>query len=209
MRDPIDVYNQYLIPQVIENTPRGERGFDIYSRLLRERIVFLTGPVEDGMASVIIAQLLFLEAENPKKEISMYINSPGGVVTAGMAIYDTMQFIKPKISTLCVGQAASMGSLLLCGGEKGMRFALPNARIMVHQPSGGFQGQASDILRHAEDIMKVKKRLNDVYVHHTGQDYDTIEKTLDRDHFMSSEEAKAFGLIDEVLSKRPDDAEAK
>jgi ATP-dependent Clp protease protease subunit len=209
MRDPVDVYNQYLIPQVIENTPRGERGFDIYSRLLRERIVFLTGPVEDGMASVIIAQLLFLEAENPKKEISMYINSPGGVVTAGMAIYDTMQFIKPKVSTLCVGQAASMGSLLLCGGDKGMRFALPNARIMVHQPSGGFQGQASDILRHAEDIMKVKKRLNDVYVQHTGQDYDTIERTLDRDHFMSSDEAKAFGLIDDVLSKRPEEAEAK
>jgi ATP-dependent Clp protease protease subunit len=209
MRDPVDVYNQYLIPQVIENTPRGERGFDIYSRLLRERIVFLTGPVEDGMASVIIAQLLFLEAENPKKEISMYINSPGGVVTAGMAIYDTMQFIKPKVSTLCVGQAASMGSLLLCGGENGMRFALPNARIMVHQPSGGFQGQASDILRHAEDIMKVKKRLNDVYVQHTGQDYETIERTLDRDHFMSSDEAKAFGLIDDVLSKRPEEAEAK
>jgi len=204
MRDPIDVYNQYLIPQVVENTPRGERGFDIYSRLLRERIIFLTGPVEDGMASVIIAQLLFLEAENPKKEISMYINSPGGVVTAGMAIYDTMQFIKPKISTLCVGQAASMGSLLLCGGDKDMRFALPNARIMVHQPSGGFQGQASDILRHAEDIMKVKKRLNDVYVHHTGQDYDTIERTLDRDHFMSADEAQAFGLIDKVLSKRPE-----
>ncbi len=203
MRDPIDVYNQYLIPQVVENTPRGERGFDIYSRLLRERIIFLTGPVEDGMASVIIAQLLFLEAENPKKEISMYINSPGGVVTAGMAIYDTMQFIKPKVSTLCVGQAASMGSLLLCGGEKDMRFALPNARIMVHQPSGGFQGQASDILRHAEDIMKVKKKLNDIYVLHTGQDYDTIERTLDRDHFMSSEEAQAFGLIDKVLSKRP------
>jgi ATP-dependent Clp protease protease subunit len=204
MRDPIDVYNQYLIPQVVENTPRGERGFDIYSRLLRERIIFLTGPVEDGMASVIIAQLLFLEAENPKKEISMYINSPGGVVTAGMAIYDTMQFIKPKVSTLCVGQAASMGSLLLCGGEKDMRFALPNARIMVHQPSGGFQGQASDILRHAEDIMKVKKKLNDIYVLHTGQDYDTIERTLDRDHFMSSEEAQAFGLIDRVLSKRPE-----
>ncbi len=204
MRDPIDVYNQYLIPQVVENTPRGERGFDIYSRLLRERIIFLTGPVEDGMASVIIAQLLFLEAENPKKEISMYINSPGGVVTAGMAIYDTMQFIKPKVSTLCVGQAASMGSLLLCGGEKDMRFALPNARIMVHQPSGGFQGQASDILRHAEDIMKVKKKLNDIYVFHTGQDYDTIERTLDRDHFMSSEEAQAFGLIDKVLSKRPE-----
>jgi ATP-dependent Clp protease, protease subunit len=209
MRDPVDVYNQYLIPQVIENTPRGERGFDIYSRLLRERIVFLTGAVEDGMASVIIAQLLFLEAENPKKEISMYINSPGGVVTAGMAIYDTMQFIKPKVSTLCVGQAASMGSLLLCGGEKDLRFALPNARIMVHQPSGGFQGQASDILRHAEDIMKIKKRLNDVYVHHTGQDYDTIEKTLDRDHFMSAEEAKDFGLIDKVLSKRPEVEEEK
>jgi ATP-dependent Clp protease protease subunit len=209
MRDPVDVYNQYLIPQVIENTPRGERGFDIYSRLLRERIVFLTGPVEDGMASVIIAQLLFLEAENPKKEISMYINSPGGVVTAGLAIYDTMQFIKPKVSTLCVGQAASMGSLLLCGGEKDLRFALPNARVMVHQPSGGFQGQASDILRHAEDIMKIKKRLNDVYVHHTGQDYDTIEKTLDRDHFMSAEEAKDFGLIDNVLSKRPDAEEEK
>jgi ATP-dependent Clp protease protease subunit len=209
MRDPIDVYNQYLIPQVVENTPRGERGFDIYSRLLRERIIFLTGPVEDGMASVIIAQLLFLEAENPKKEISMYINSPGGVVTAGMAIYDTMQFIKPKVSTLCVGQAASMGSLLLCGGEAGARFALPNARIMVHQPSGGFQGQASDILRHAEDIMKVKKRLNDVYVHHTGRDYETIERTLDRDHFMSAEEAKEFGIIDEVLTKRPDAGDEK
>jgi len=209
MRDPIDVYNQYLIPQVVENTPRGERGFDIYSRLLRERIVFLTGPVEDGMASVIIAQLLFLEAENPKKEISMYINSPGGVVTAGMAIYDTMQFIKPKVSTLCVGQAASMGSLLMCGGEAGMRFALPNSRIMVHQPSGGFSGQASDILRHAEDIMKIKKRLNDVYVQHTGQDYDTIERTLDRDHFMSAEEAKAFGIIDEVLYKRPEPVEEK
>ena len=208
-RDPIDVYNQYLIPQVIENTPRGERGFDIYSRLLRERIVFLTGAVEDGMASVIIAQLLFLEAENPKKEISMYINSPGGVVTAGMAIYDTMQFIKPKISTLCVGQAASMGSLLLAGGEAGMRFALPNARIMVHQPSGGFQGQASDILRHAEDIMKVKKRLNEVYVRHTGKDYETIEATLDRDHFMSAEEAQDFGLIDQVLSKRPEEPEEK
>ncbi len=209
MRDPIDVYSQYLIPQVVENTPRGERGFDIYSRLLRERIIFLTGPVEDGMASVIIAQLLFLEAENPKKEISMYINSPGGVVTSGMAIYDTMQFIKPKISTLCVGRAASMGSLLLCGGEAGMRFALPNARVMVHQPSGGFQGQASDILRHAEDIMKIKRRLNDVYVRHTGRDYDTIERTLDRDHFMSADEAKDFGLIDEVLNKRPDSGEEK
>ena len=207
MRDPIDVYNQYLIPQVIENTPRGERGFDIYSRLLRERIVFLTGPVEDGMASVIIAQLLFLEADNPKKEIALYINSPGGVVTSGLSIYDTMQFIRPKVSTMCIGQAASMGSLLLCAGEKGMRYALPNARIMVHQPSGGFQGQASDIQRHAEDILKIKRRLNEIYVHHTGQDYDTIDKTLDRDHFMSAEEAKAFGIVDQVVTKRSDEVE--
>ncbi|SFK13668.1 ATP-dependent Clp protease proteolytic subunit [Methylocapsa palsarum] len=207
-RDPIEIYGNYLIPQVIENTSRGERGFDIYSRLLRERIIFLTGPVEDHMASVIIAELLFLEAENPKKEISMYINSPGGVVTAGLAIYDTMQFIRPKVSTLCVGQAASMGSLLLAAGAEGARYALPNARIMVHQPSGGFQGQASDILRHAEDIMKVKKRLNEIYVRHTGRDYDTIESTLDRDHFMSSDEAKAFGLVDQVITKRPDDSAA-
>ena len=205
MRDPLEVYSQYLIPQVIENTSRGERGFDIYSRLLRERIVFLTGPVEDHMASVIIAQLLFLEAENPKKEVSMYINSPGGVVTAGLAIYDTMQFIRPKVSTLCVGQAASMGSLLLAAGDAGLRFALPNARIMVHQPSGGFQGQASDILRHAEDIMKIKRRLNEIYVKHTGRDYDTIENTLDRDHFMSADEAKAFGIVDNVYDKRPED----
>jgi ATP-dependent Clp protease protease subunit len=205
MRDPLEVYSQYLIPQVIENTSRGERGFDIYSRLLRERIVFLTGPVEDHMASVIIAQLLFLEAENPKKEVSMYINSPGGVVTAGLAIYDTMQFIRPKVSTLCVGQAASMGSLLLAAGDAGLRFALPNARIMVHQPSGGFQGQASDILRHAEDIMKIKRRLNEIYVKHTGRDYDTLENTLDRDHFMSADEAKAFGIVDNVYDKRPED----
>ena len=204
-RSPIEIYDNYLIPQVIENTTRGERGFDIYSRLLREHIIFLTGPVEDGMAAVIVAQLLFLEAENPKKEINMYINSPGGVVTAGLAIYDTMQFIRPKITTLCVGQAASMGSLLLCAGEAGMRYALPNARIMVHQPSGGFQGQASDILRHAEDIMKVKRRLNEVYVKHTGRDYDTIERTLDRDHFMSAEEAKEFGIVDNVIAKRPDE----
>ena len=210
MRDPLEVRANYLIPQVIENTSRGERGFDIYSRLLRERIIFLTGPVEDHMASVIIAQLLFLEAENPKKEISLYINSPGGVVTAGLAIYDTMQFIRPKVSTLCVGQAASMGSLLLCAGEPGMRFALPNARIMVHQPSGGFQGQASDILRHAEDIMKIKRRLNEIYVRHTGKDYDTIDSTLDRDHFMTADEAVAFGIVDRVEAKRPDsEAEAK
>jgi ATP-dependent Clp protease protease subunit len=209
-RDPAEIYDIYLIPQVIENTSRGERGFDIYSRLLRERIIFMTGQVEDHMASVIIAQLLFLEAENPKKEISMYINSPGGVVTAGLAIYDTMQFIRPKVTTLCIGQAASMGSLLLCAGEAGSRFALPNARIMVHQPSGGFSGQASDILRHAEDIMKVKKRLNDIYVKHTGRDYDTIERTLDRDHFMSADEAKEFGIVDQVIAQRPDQAaEAK
>jgi ATP-dependent Clp protease protease subunit len=210
MRDPIEVYNQYLIPQVIENTSRGERGFDIYSRLLRERIVFLTGQVEDHMASVIMAQLLFLEAENPKKEIFLYINSPGGVVTSGLAIYDTMQFIKPKVSTLCVGQAASMGSLLLCAGEHGLRFALPNARVMLHQPSGGFQGQASDIQRHAEDILKIKRRLNEIYEFHTGKDYDTIERTLDRDHFMTAQEAKDFGIIDKVQSKRPEDeAETK
>ena len=210
MRDPRDVYAQYLIPQVIENTSRGERGFDIYSRLLRERIIFLTGQVEDHMASVVIAQLLFLEAENPKKEISLYINSPGGVVTSGLAIYDTMQFIRPKVSTLCIGQAASMGSLLLCAGAEGMRFALPNARIMVHQPSGGFQGQASDILRHAEDIMKIKRRLNEVYVKHTGKDYDTIERTLDRDHFMTAEEARDFGIVDRVEDKRAEEpGEAK
>ena len=209
MRDPIDVYNQYLIPQVIENTPRGERGFDIYSRLLRERIVFLTGPVEDGMASVIIAQLLFLEAENPKKEISMYINSPGGVVTAGMAIYDTMQFIKPKVSTLCVGQAASMGSLLLCGGEAGMRFALPNARIMVHQPSGGFQGQATDIMLHAQEILNLKKRLNEIYVHHTGQSLKKIEDALERDYFLTADAARDFGIVDKVIDKRPQDVSVK
>ena len=204
-RFPIETRGQYLIPQVIENTTRGERGFDIYSRLLREHIIFLTGPVEDHMASVIIAQLLFLEAENPKKDIEMYINSPGGVVTAGLAIYDTMQFIKPRVRTLCVGQAASMGSLLLCAGAAGMRYCLPNARVMGHQPSGGFQGQASDILRHAEDIMKVKKRLNEIYVKHCGRTYDEIERTLDRDHFMSSDEAKEFGIVDTVIEKRPDD----
>jgi ATP-dependent Clp protease, protease subunit len=207
-RNPIEIYDNYLIPQVIENTSRGERGFDIYSRLLRERIIFLTGPVEDHMASVIIAQLLFLEAENPKKEVFMYINSPGGVVTSGLAIYDTMQFIRPRVETLCTGQAASMGSLLLAAGETGGRYALPNARIMVHQPSGGFQGQASDIVRHAEDIMKIKRRLNEIYVRHTGRTYDEIENTLDRDHFMSAEESKAFGIVDHVIEKRPDDSPA-
>ena len=188
-----------------EQTNRGERAYDIYSLLLKQRIIFVTGPVEDHMASLVTAQLLFLEAENPKKEISMYINSPGGVVTSGLAIYDTMQFIKPAVSTLCTGQAASMGSLLLAAGEKDMRFALPNARIMVHQPSGGFQGQASDIERHAEDILKIKRRLNEIYVRHTGQDYDRIERTLDRDHFMTAQEAKEFGIVDKVIDKRTDE----
>jgi len=186
----------------VEQTNRGERSYDIFSRLLKERIVFINGPIEDGMAMLVCAQLLFLEAENPKKEISLYINSPGGVVTSGMAIYDTMQFIRPAVSTLCMGQAASMGSLLLTAGAKGHRFALPNARVMVHQPSGGFQGQASDIERHAQDIIKMKRRLNEIYVHHTGQDYETIERTLDRDHFMTADEAKEFGLIDEVIQYR-------
>ena len=201
MRDPIETYMD-LVPYVIEQSTRGERGMDIFSRLLRERIVFVTGGVHDGMASIVVAQLLLLESENPKKEISMYINSPGGLVTAGMAIYDTMQFVRCPIVTLCIGQAASMGSLLLCAGEKGMRNALPNARVMVHQPSGGFSGQASDIQRHAEDIVKMKRRLNEIYVKHTGQPYEVIEKTLDRDHFMSAEESQAFGLIDRVLAKR-------
>jgi len=202
MKDPADIYLNTLVPMVVEQTNRGERAYDIYSRLLKERIVFVTGPIEDHLASLITAQLLFLEAENPKKEISMYINSPGGVVTSGMAIYDTMQFIRPPVATLCIGQAASMGSLLLAAGEKGMRYSLPNSRIMLHQPSGGFQGQASDIERHAEDIIKMKRRLNDVYVKHTGKDYETIERTLDRDYFMSAEDARAFGIVDEVISKR-------
>ena len=201
MRDPVETYMN-LVPYVVEQTARGERGMDIFSRLLRERIIFITGPIEDGMSSIVIAQLLLLESENPKKEISMYINSPGGVVTSGMAIYDTMQFIKPPVVTLCIGQAASMGSLLLAAGAKNMRFALPNARVMVHQPSGGFRGQASDIERHAEDIIKLKRRLNEIYVHHTGQPYEMIEKTLDRDHFMNADQARDFGIVDKVLSKR-------
>jgi len=206
MRDPIDTYNQ-LVPMVVEQSNRGERAFDIYSRLLRERIVFVTGPVEDNMASLVVAQLLFLEAENPKKEISLYINSPGGVVTSGLAIYDTMQFIRPPVTTLCVGQAASMGSLLLAAGAKEMRFALPNARIMVHQPSGGYQGQVTDIMIHAKEVEGGKRRLNEIYVSHTGQDYDTIEKALERDNFMTVEGAKEFGIIDKVMEKRPRDPE--
>jgi ATP-dependent Clp protease protease subunit len=209
MRDPINTYMNYLVPVVVEQTNRGERAYDIFSRLLKERIIFITGPVEDGMATLVIAQMLFLEAENPKKEISMYINSPGGVVTSGLAIYDTMQFIRPPVSTLCTGQAASMGSLLLAAGEKGLRYALPNARILVHQPSGGFQGQASDIERHAEDIIKLKRRLNEVYVKHTGRDYPTIERTLDRDYFMTAQEAKEFGIVDKVIEKRPEEPGTK
>ena len=203
MRDPIDTYMN-LVPMVVEQTNRGERAYDIFSRLLKERIIFLTGPVEDGMSALVTAQLLFLEAENPKKEISMYINSPGGVVTSGLAIYDTMQFIRPKVSTTCIGQAASMGSLLLSAGEKDMRFALPHARIMVHQPSGGFQGQATDIELHAKEILDLRARLNKIYSDHTGQDVKTIEKALERDNFMTSDAAKDFGLIDEVIQKRPD-----
>lgn len=206
MRDPVEVYNSMLVPMVVEQSNRGERAFDIYSRLLRERIVFLTGPVEDNMASLVVAQLLFLEAENPKKEISLYINSPGGVVTSGLAIYDTMQFIRPPVSTLCVGQAASMGSLLLAAGEKGMRFALPNARIMVHQPSGGYQGQVTDILIHAREVESLKRRLNEIYVHHTGKDYKAIEEALERDNFMTADGAKDFGIVDQVMEKRPESA---
>lgn len=193
-----------LVPMVVEQTNRGERAYDIYSRLLKERIIFLTGPVGDEVASVICAQLLFLEAENPNKDISFYINSPGGVVTSGMSIYDTMQYIRPDVATLCVGQAASMGSLLLAGGAKGKRFALPNARIMVHQPSGGFQGQASDIEIHAQEILKIRARLNEIYADHTGQPVDKIADALERDKFYTADEAQAFGLIDEVVSKRPE-----
>jgi ATP-dependent Clp protease protease subunit len=202
MRDPIETYNM-LVPMVVEQSNRGERAFDIYSRLLRERIVFLTGPVEDNMASLVVAQLLFLEAENPKKEISIYINSPGGVVTAGLAIYDTMQFIRPPVSTLCIGQAASMGSLLLAAGAVGQRFALPNARIMVHQPSAGYQGQVTDILIHAREVEGLKRRLNEIYVKHTGKDYKAIEEALERDNFMTADMAKEFGIVDQVMETRP------
>lgn len=206
MFDPVQTYMN-LVPIVIEQSSRGERSFDIFSRLLRERVIFLTGPIDDTLASLVVAQLLFAESENPKREIAMYINSPGGIVTAGMAIYDTMQYIRSPVSTVCIGQAASMGSLLLASGEKGMRICLPNARVMVHQPSGGFRGQASDIERHAEDIIATKKRLNHIYVKHTGQAYETVERTLDRDHFMSAEEAVAFGIVDRVFEKREIPAE--
>ena len=191
-----------LVPMVVEQSSRGERAFDIFSRLLRERIIFLNGPIDDGVSALVCAQLLFLESENPKKEIAMYINSPGGMVTSGLAIYDTMQYIKSPVSTVCMGMAASMGSFLLMAGEKGARIALPNARIMVHQPSGGFQGQASDIERHAQDIIKTKRKLNEIYAKHTGQPVEEVERVLDRDHFMTADEAKAWGLIDHVYETR-------
>src|SRR5438128_1094586 len=208
MRDPVDSYVQHVVRMVVEQTNRGERAYDIYSRLLKERIVFITGPIEDNMASLVVAQLLFLEADNPKKEIAMYINSPGGVVTSGLAIYDTMQFVRPAVSTLCVGQAASMASLLLAAGAKGMRYALPNSRIMLHQPSGGFQGQATDIMLHAQEILNLKKRLNEIYVKHTGQPLKKIEDALERDYFLTGEMALEWGIIDKVIDKRPEDPAA-
>lgn len=203
MQDIVDQYYNTLVPMVVEQTNRGERSYDIYSRLLKERIIFLVGPVNDMMATLVVAQLLFLEAENPDKDIYMYINSPGGVVTSGLSIYDTMQYIKPQVSTLCIGQAASMGSLLLTAGAPGKRFCTPNARVMIHQPSGGFQGQATDIEIHAKEILKLKRRLNEIYVHHTGQALETVESNMERDKFMSPEEAKEFGLIDDIVLKRP------
>ncbi|MBM3538542.1 MAG: ATP-dependent Clp endopeptidase proteolytic subunit ClpP [Alphaproteobacteria bacterium] len=203
MSERIDTQMNTLVPMVIEQTARGERAFDIYSRLLKERIIFLVGPVNDAVASLVCAQLLFLESENPKKDINFYINSPGGVVTSGLAIYDTMQYIRPDVATVCIGQAASMGSLLLAAGTKGKRFSLPNSRIMVHQPSGGAQGQATDIEIQAREILSLRKRLNDIYVHHTGQPLDKVEQALERDKFMSPDDAKAFGIIDEVVTSRP------
>lgn len=203
-RDPVDFYMNALVPMVVEQTNRGERAYDIYSRLLKERIIFITGGIEDHISTLICAQLLFLEAENPSKDISIYINSPGGVVTSGLAIYDTMQYVKPEVSTVCIGQAASMGSLLLTAGTKGKRYTLPNSRIMLHQPSGGFQGQATDIEIHAKEILSIRKRLNEIYVRHTGQDIKVIEDALERDRFYSPQEALDFGLIDEIAEKRPE-----
>ncbi len=208
-RDPIDVYMNTLVPTVVEQTNRGERAFDIFSRLLKERIIFLTGGVNDHVASLICAQLLFLESENPKKDISFYINSPGGVVTSALAMYDTMQYIKPDVSTVCIGQAASAGSLLLTAGAKGKRYSLPHSRIMVHQPSGGAQGQATDIEIQAQEILRLRSKLNDIYVNHTGQKLIVIEKAMERDNFMSAAEAKKFGLIDHVVEDRPESADEK
>ena len=206
-RDPVEVYGNALVPMVVEQSARGERAYDIYSRLLKERIIFLTGPVYDQVSALICAQLLFLESENPTKDIAFYINSPGGVVSAGLAVYDTMQYIRSPVSTVCIGQAASMGSLLLCAGAKGKRFALPNARVMVHQPSGGAQGQAADIEIQAREILLLRHRLNEIYVTHTGQTLDAIERKLERDSYMSAEEARAFGLVDEVVASRPHSGE--
>jgi len=202
-RDPIEIYDNLLVPMVVEQTNRGERAFDIYSRLLKERIIFLVGPVNDNLASLVCAQLLFLESENPDKDVAIYVNSPGGHVHSGLAMYDTMQYVRPQISTVCIGMAASMGSLILAAGAAGKRFALPNSNIMVHQPSGGFQGQASDIEIHAREVLKTRARLNEIYARHTGQDLKAIEEAMDRDRFMDSDQAKAFGLIDEVVAKRP------
>jgi ATP-dependent Clp protease, protease subunit len=207
-RDPREVYNM-LVPMVVEQSSRGERAYDIFSRLLKERVIFVTGPIEDTMATLVSAQLLYLEADNPKKEISMYINSPGGVVTSGLAIYDTMQYVRPPITTVCIGQAASAASLLLCAGEKGQRFCLPNSRVMLHQPSAGYSGNATDMARFAEEIVKIKRRLNEIYVKHTGQPLEAVVKALDRDNFLTPDQAKEFGLIDEVYSKRPGAAEAQ
>ena len=203
MNDPYETCMSALVPMVVEQTNRGERAYDIYSRLLKERIIFITGPVDDVGSSLVTAQLLFLEADNPHKDIAIYINSPGGIVSSGLAIYDTMQYVRPRISTLCIGQAASMGSMLLAAGEKGMRYALPNARIMIHQPSGGFQGPVSDVEIHARELLKLRERLNNIYAKHTGQDVAKIEAYVERDNFMSPEEAKDFGLIDEVVVSRP------
>ncbi|WP_097278524.1 ATP-dependent Clp protease proteolytic subunit [Caenispirillum bisanense] len=208
-RDPIDVYNNYLVPMVVEQTNRGERSYDIYSRLLKERIIFLTGPVQDGVSALICAQLLFLEADNPSKDIAFYINSPGGVVTSGLAMYDTMQYIRCDVATMVIGQAASMGSLLLTGGAPDKRFSLPNSRIMVHQPSGGFQGQAADIEIHAREILSIRDRLNKLYVKHTGQPIEEIERAMERDKFMTPEEAKAFGLIDTVVTSREEETKLR
>src|SRR5580693_4543977 len=208
MNDDRATRMNYLVPMVVEQTNRGERAYDIYSRLLKERIIFITGPIDDDMSTLVVAQLLFLEAENPKKEIAIYINSPGGTITSGMAIYDTMRFIRPPVSTLCVGQAASMASLLLAAGQKDLRFALPNSRIMLHQPSGGFQGQATDIMLHAQEILNLKKRLNEIYVNHTGQPLKKIEDALERDYFLTGEMAMEWGIVDKVINKRPEDPAA-
>lgn len=204
MSDKIFDQASYLVPMVIEQTPRGERSFDIYSRLLKERVIFISGPVNDQVSSLVVAQLLFLESEDPKKDIYFYINSPGGIVTSGLAMYDTMQYIRPDVNTVCIGQAASMGSLLLCAGAEGKRFCLPNSRIMIHQPSGGYQGQATDIEIHAQETLALKRRLNEIYAKHTGQKINVIEKSMERDNFMSPQRAQEFGIIDKVIEKRPE-----